>query len=525
MKPILFIFTTLTVSLFFISCSTIKRAMPEKLTAHYKITNVNVIDVINETIKYNHDVVVENGIITSITPNDQSQTTDLIKNTAKVNSINNVNILTIIDGDGKFLIPGLWDNHSTVLKISPEIGFPLYIANGVTSIRSNLSCPNENKMSVYACMKDKVQWNKEIKSNNMVGPTIEGWGTYPITGTRKNHPDSPIYHSATTVEHAQQVVEHYAKYPEAQRPFFLKTYNWIKPEQYKELSRYAKQYGFELSGHMQRSLLLTDVVDAGQRSIAHARLFMFDCSTLSAELRAGKYKKIPLPELYRILISTFDEKECRAKYEYLAKSDIFLNPTLMTRRNDYYVVANKLNEIQGLDYVHYLMMMEFEEDSVKLGESLSSEDIRAFKDFYSLSARSIAQAQKSGVKILAGTDSWSEYNVPGFSLHEELRALNDAGLDNYAILQAATINGAKYFRIADEVGSLDVGKRADMVLLDANPIENIKNAQVINIVFKGQEIYKKPKLKQLKNDVEELSDSHLLTAKILMMLLKNPTGF
>jgi len=523
MKPILLFFIVLTVGLLFVSCTTIERPLTSKQTPYYQIINVNVIDVINETIKYNHDVVVENGIIVSIEPNAQPKATNLIKGESRDNLTGN--IPTVIEGEGRFLIPGLWDNHSTLLKISPEVDFPLYIANGVTSIRSNLSCPNEDKMSLYACMKDKADWNKAIKLNNMLGPTIQGWGTFPITGTSKKHPDSPSFHSATTVIDAHKVVKHYAAYQEEQRPFFLKTYNWIKPEQFSELSFYAKQYGFELSGHMQRSIPLIDVIDSGQRSIAHARLFMFDCSTLSAELRAGKYKKTPLPELYRILINTFDEKDCDIKYKYLAKRDVFLNPTLMTRRNDYYVVANKLNEIQGLDYAHYLFMMEFEEDSEKLSKHLSIEDVNVFKDFYLLSARSIAQAQKAGVKILAGTDSWNEYVIPGFSLHEELLALHEAGVDNYGILQAATINGAKYFRIEDEVGSVDVGKQANMVLLDANPIKDIKNTQAIYTVFKGQQIYKAPKLKQLKGDVKKLSNSHLLTAKILLMLLQNPTGF
>ena len=511
MKRIIFIFLFITVSLSFISCTSIDRAQPVEVTDFYKISNVNVIDVINETIKYNHDVVVENGIIVSVHLHSPMERDDIA-------------IMTI-NGRGKYLIPGLWDNHSTVLQTSPELDFPLYIANGVTSIRSNLSCPNEDELSIYACMKDKSEWTKAIESDAMVGPTIHGWGTYPIHGKRKNHPDSPPFHSAYTREEAKQVIEHYSTYPKEHRPYFIKTYNWIKPEQYTQLSVNAKQQGFELSGHMPRSLALTDVVDAGQRSFAHARLFLFDCSSLSAELQAGKHKKTPLPVLYRMLISAFDEKGCEQKYQYLADNNVYLNPTLMTRRNDYYITAGKTDEIKGLDFVHYLLALSFKEAAAELGENLSVEDIKAFKDFYLLSAHTIAQAQKSGVKVLAGTDSWNDYVVPGFSLHEEMQALAQAGLDNYAVLQAATINGAEYFRIADKVGSLDVGKQANMVLLDANPIENIVNAQAINTVFKGGQIYKKEQLKRFKHGVKELSGSHFVTLKILLMLAKNPTGF
>ena len=294
-------------------------------------------------------------------------------------------------------------------------------------------------------MKDKAQWTKSIESNEMVGPTIHGWGTYPVHGEKQNHPDSPIFHSANTVEQAQQVVDHYANYPKDERPYFIKTYNWLQPEQYAELSRYANKHGFELSGHMPRSMNLLDVVNAGQRSLAHARLFLFDCSALSTELQTGKYKNTPLPKLYRLLIDNFDANDCKSKYKHLADNNVFLNPTLMTRRNDYYVVAGKTNEIQGLDYVHYLLALSFEEAFEELGGNLSTKDIQAFEAFYLLGAHTIAQAQKSGVKVLAGTDSWGEYIVPGFSLHEEMQALAQAGLDNYAVLQAATINGRKIF--------------------------------------------------------------------------------
>lgn len=526
MNRILYLFLpSIMMCSLFISCSNISRPIPDKFINHYQISNVNVIDVVNKTIKYGHDVEVKNGIIESIK--------------LHVNSINYKNKIPIsIDGSEKFLIPGLWDNHSTILKISPEIDFPLYIANGVTSIRSNLSCPNEGEMSIYACMKEKAHWKKSISEGVMLGPNIEGWGTFPITGKLKNHPDLPIFHGATTVEDAKLVVEYYANYPEEHKPFFLKTYNWINPESFASMSRSAKQHGFVLSGHMQRSLKLEDVVDAGQRSIAHARLFMFDCATLpttfsdnlSIELREGKHTKRPLPELYPLLLASFDEDKCQKKYEYLAQHNVFLNPTLLTRRNDYYVVADKLADIQGLDYVPYLMMMEFEEDSAKLiksssGKSLSQDDIGSFKAFYEKSAHSVAQAQKFQVKILAGTDSWSEYNVPGFSLHEELQALSAAGIDNFSVLQAATINGAEYFSISGKLGSIDIGKQSNMVLLDANPIENIKNTQSINSVFKGNQIYTSAQLEVYKNEVKALSNSHMLTVKVLMMFLQNLFGF
>ncbi len=128
-------------------------------TQHYQIRNVNIIDVINKKIKRNQRVEVENGVIVSIEAESKVQ---------------NKAMATSIDGSGQFLIPGLWDNHSTLTVLAPEFELPLYIANGVTSIRSNLSCPNESETSLYACHQDKALWQQKITKNQILGPNIQG---------------------------------------------------------------------------------------------------------------------------------------------------------------------------------------------------------------------------------------------------------------------------------------------------------------------------------------------------------------
>jgi hypothetical protein len=387
-------------SLLVVSCSTIKRPEVAPDISHYQITNVNVVDVINKIIRYNSRVEVKQGRIVAVVAQSEMP-------------YQQHNIKTI-DGKDKFLIPGLWDNHSTLLSFSTQVDYPLYIANGVTSIRSNLSCPNEDEVSVYACMKDKAKWKEAVATDELLGPNLHGWGTYPINGNGRQHPDLPDFHNGSTVEQVKKLVEHYAAYPADQRPFFIKTYNWIPEVSYLALSQYAKEKGFELAGHMPRSMQLKDVIDAGQRSIAHARLFIFDCSFKADELRAGKHRKTKLKVLYPWLIKNFDEQACQQKYQYMASKGVFLNPTLMTRRNDYYGVAGLYHKMQGLDYAHYLFTREWEEDIAKHGDNLSDDTINAFRDFYHLTAKTIVQAHKAGVKVLAGTDSWSEYNVPGF---------------------------------------------------------------------------------------------------------------
>ncbi|WP_284218306.1 amidohydrolase family protein [Agaribacter marinus] len=347
-------------------------------------------------------------------------------------------------------------------------------------------------------MQDKASWQQKVDDSVMVGPRLHGWGTFPLNGPNGMHPDSPLFHGTKDYEDVRQLVDHYANMPDEHQPTFLKTYNWIPPESYKALARYAKERGFKLSGHMPRTMTLADVIDAGQNSIAHARLFIFDCSSQQAELRSGQHWDTPLVDLYPMLIQAFEEDTCVSRYEQMAEKQVFLNPTLMTRRNDYYGVAGKFSDMLGTDYGHYLLAMEWEEDIAQHGTNISQEGIAAFRDFYHLSAATVAQASKHGVVLLAGTDSWSEYNVPGFSLHEELQAMSAAGIDNFTVLQAATINGAKYFGIDDRIGSITVGKVADLIMLDSNPILDISNTLDINTVFQGKVIYKAEHIEGLK---------------------------
>lgn len=529
LKRTLILFGFIGCSLFFISCSNIDRPEVSPQIDHYQITHVNVVDVVKKAINYDVNVEVKQGVIVAITHKDKMEgnspfllTTSLEKKT----SVEKTTKIKKIMGKGKYLIPGLWDNHSSLMYFAPEVDYPLYIANGVTSIRSNLSCPNEEEVSFYACMKEKSSWKKSVEDNKLVGPSLRGWGTFPVNGyKRKQHPDLPKFSGGVTVEETKKLVDHYSGYPENERPYFIKVYNWLSKESFLSLSKYANEKGFNIAGHKPRAVSIKEAVDGGQRSFAHARLFLYDCTSKVSEVRSGKHRKAKLTEFYPWLMANFDESTCQKKYQYMADNNVYLNPTLMTRRNDYYGVAGYYNKMQGLEYAHYLFAGEWEEDLAKHGENLSQEEIDIFKDFYHLTAKTVADAQKAGVKILAGSDSWSEYNVPGFSLHEEMQALSDAGIDNFSVLQAASINGAEYFNISDKTGSIDIGKQADMVLLDANPINDIKNAQQISVVFKGKQIYQQATLNELKSGVQDIANSHLFTAQLVMRMLQNPSGF
>ncbi|WP_188150519.1 amidohydrolase family protein [Teredinibacter waterburyi] len=507
---LLTIATIVSSTLIFSGCNYTKKLSPQNSKNHYIVAGVNLIDVVNQKIIPKQSIEVKQGKIVRIFQHD--------KKSLVANNVHTIN------AKGKYLLPGLWDMHTVTSMLSPELDYPLYIANGVTSIRSIIACPNENKTSLYPCFQHKQQWNQEVLKQEMVGPIIRGSGTFPVNGEDHSHPDSPDFHATKTSEDVQKLVNYYANINEGMRPFFIKSYNWIQPEAYFEMASEAKKQGIEIGGHMPRKVGLMKAIDAGQRSFAHARLFLFDCSKYAAELREGKHWDKPLADLYRLLIDSFDEKNCAEKYRYLAEHDVYLSPTLLTRRNDYLAVAEQESDVEGLEYTHYIIRLAWSEDIAGLTDRGRS-DAPIFKEFYELAAKTIVDAHRHGVKVMVGTDANDVYVVPGFSLHEEMKALNNAGMSAFDILTAATLVPAQYFKMDKHLGSIEEGKDAEFILLHDNPVSNIAHAKNINMVFQGETIYDEKEIDELKSHVKESSGSHRILFYVLSMWLKNPAGF
>ncbi|MDN4501720.1 amidohydrolase family protein [Alteromonadaceae bacterium BrNp21-10] len=500
------------VVLIFVGCTSVELPTPVPAISHYQIVNVNVVDVINSKIINAQDVEVQNGIIVSMLPHLSSGS-------------NNAPILTI-DGTEQFLIPGLWDFHGVLNQLSPYIDYPLYIAHGITSLRSILNCPNEDEVSIYPCMAEKFTWNTQVANGSLVGPRIAGSGTFPINGKSMLHPDSPSFHGGGSVADAIKIVEHYAEFQPELRPYSLKVYNNLSKDSYLALAASARDAGFDISGHKPRAVRIDEAITAGQRSFAHARLFLYECSVLKQELSEGQYWQLPLPEFYRLLLNNVDEESCQSIMQNMAANNVYLSPTLLTRRNDYLAVADKQELVQGLDYAHYMFAREWDEDIGKLKADIKTEeDVQTMLLFYQAASKSIGEAHRNGVKIMAGTDSYDIYVVPGFSIHEEMLLLHEAGLGNFDVLRAATLNTASYFGVQEKYGSIDKGKVADMVLLQENPISDIKNTTTIQTVFHGRQIYSQAAIGGLKQHAKTLANSHRVTQKLIWLFLQNPTGF
>lgn len=481
---------------------------------HYLIEHVDLIDVVGRQVLEDIHVEVRAGKVHRVFV---PSVTEREKLAGRVD-------VRRIDGRGKYLMPGLWDMHTVLTRLSPELDYPLFIAYGVTNLRSIVSCPGQGKMSLYPCLDRQAHWNRKVVQGGMIGPMIRGSGTFPVNGPTSRHPDAPDFHGAATVADAQELVEYYRAMPVDERPFFIKNYNWVQPEPYLAMVAKAHREGFDVGGHMPRNLGLVGAVEAGQRSFAHARLFMFECSSEAQALRAGKHWDLPLAELYKLLLETHNDQTCRERYQLLSDRDVYLSPTLLTRRNDYLALSGNSHLADGSNYTHYLIDLDWREDIESLSDRPQA-DAPVFKSFYEAGAQTIYKAHEHGAKVMVGTDANDVFVVPGVSVHEEMALLHQAGMSNFDVLAAATRVPAQYFRKEPVLGGIVPGMEASMLLLDANPVADIANTRAINMVFQGSYIYDQAKLEALKSRARSRARSHWVTVKFLAMWASNPKGF
>lgn len=197
-------------------------------------------------------------------------------------------------------------------------------------------------------------------------------------------------------------------------------------------------------------------------------------------------------------------------------------PTHLTRRVDAFGDDPLILDDPILKYLHPLMKWQWLEDVNKtIDEDPSPEGRQTYKDFYEKGLELTGQAHRAGVKVLVGTD----YIVAGITVHNELEQLVLAGLSPLDALRAATIFPAEYFGLQDDYGQVKNGMNADIVLLNANPLENIKNSLAIDTVIFNGNYYDRNALDELEGLVVKRARSWSIACKILWEFIKNPVGY
>jgi imidazolonepropionase-like amidohydrolase len=380
----------------------------------------------------NQTVVVEGGVIT------QLGAAGRVKIPAGA---------TTIDGSGKYLIPGLADVHVHLAQAPLDQQrdlLKLFVANGVTTVVNLRGTPQ------------MLELRAAVREGSVFGPTIYTVGPYV---------NEPFVTTPDEVERAV-VEQKRAGYD------FVKLHGNLSREAYVRLNEVARREGIRVIGHAPRNLGLDIMFEQHQYALAHAEEFLYDRENRSTD------SSLPYVEAQ---IPSFARSTAQAK--------IWVMPNLTA----YKVIARMVHD---LDAVLARPEMRYLPATVRTGwgaatnpytNRIAPDRYESMMARYRLLERMVREFHARGVRLLVGTDAMNAGVVPGTSVHDELTDLVTAGLTPYQALHAATGNAAEFLGPNEQHGTVAVGQNADLVLLDANPLENIANTRrIAGVMLRGR---------------------------------------
>jgi imidazolonepropionase-like amidohydrolase len=393
----------------------------------------------------------------------------------------------IVDATGKFLIPGLWDMHTHLLGgVSPgcpEVTFPLTVAHGITGIRE-----------VGSYLDLLHAWRPEVESGRMVGPRIVGSGPL-IDGVPPVYPGITIV--SRTPENARQIVELLSR----RGADLVKAYEMLRRDTFFALVEEAKKNGLAVVAHVPLAVLAGEASDAGVKSFEHLRNIEFACSreadTLLAERialleagvgRAGGELRSEIHFLQRPrALDTYDAERCTALLRKFAANGTWQTPTLFLNIREVVRRPDLRDDVRAaLRWVPNRQRTEWEAWTKRVSD-LKPEATAAIKRWADWEVQLVRRMNEEHVGLLAGTDVATPWTIPGAALHEELLALVEAGLTPLESLRTATLNPARYFEKTGEFGTVAPGMIADLVLIDGDPLSDIRNVRRISgVVANGR---------------------------------------
>ena len=455
------------------------------------IKGVGIVDTRNGIVLHDRSVVIEGNRIASLGPSANVVTPPGAK---------------LIDGAGKFLIPGLWDAHIHTSDDAETRNavLPLLIANGVTGARSMAAdCHSQDVKRLAECgptIYDVNKWRQEIAAGTLVGPRLVAASYY--TDGPDNLEESTIDNPGTA-EHARA----YARLLNDRGVDLIKVYSGMYREAYFAMAEEARSLGLEFGGHVPIKVRVSEASNAGQSTIEHSTGFLEECSADEERLRPKLVASYSRPaEFWSVLIElaeTFDDRNCPQLYEHLASNGTWHVPTLST--DGFYTgLESPRGEWRDDPNLKYVPRMEAE-----MWEGLERdyfEGIENYKQvlqpFYRKSFEITRDTHRAGVPMMAGSDAGEFGIIWGFSLHDELQYLVEAGLTNVEALRAATLSPARYRGMEGQLGTIEEGKLADLVLLNANPLDDISNTQAIETVIANGRVFTRDDLDGIFHNVE-----------------------
>jgi imidazolonepropionase-like amidohydrolase len=400
------------------------------------LVNVNVVPMDRERILENQTVIVRDGVIERIGDSGQVDVPEGA---------------LVIEGKDRYLMPGLVDMHVHVKEENDPL---LFVANGVTTVRDMWGTTG---FLLRLGFPDQLVLREQIAQGQLLGPTMYVAG--PIM--EASPPAMPFMPVFETPEEAEESVAWQA----AQGYDFVKVYDRLSVETYRAILRTAEEQSLPVIGHTPFQVGLDGVLAGGQVSIEHLTGYLD-------------------PDAADFIIP---EDELAIYAEMTRESGVWNCPTIGIYQK--LVPDEQVGELErqpGMEYVSPRMRVIW-----KLFLRGSRGNITYEGDDYpariaEIYTRMTKALRDGGARVILGTDAGNPYVVPGFSLHDELGYLVQAGFTPYEAIEAGTRNGAEALGRLDEFGTVTEGKRADFILVEENPLEDVANVgKRAGVVLRG----------------------------------------
>ena len=364
----------------------------------------------------------------------------------------------VFNGAGKFLIPGLWDAH-VHLSWTTASALPVLIANGVTTVRD-----------MGGRLSELDDWRTKIATGILVGPRIFRAGPI-LNGQKFNQyqmvPGNPDETRGVVRALKEAGVD------------FIKVHRRMPRDSYFAAIDEAKKQRLTLVGHIPITVTPAEASDAGEATIEHTET-LFE-GTFTAALQGRKLFEA---------IRQFRADEADKLFARFARNHTVADPTLIAYRTSIDFSDPSLPPNANLRYVAVSNKKMLEQSK------LPAADLPQWKRTFAELCEVVRQMHTAGVTLIAGTDIAGP-RIPGFSLHEELALLVQCGLTPMQALQAATSTPAGVLNKSKDLGTIEVGKLADLILLDANPLDDIHNTKRIRAVIVGGKLMNRSALDEL----------------------------
>jgi len=453
-----------------LSCKNSEEKTAENSDFDLAITNIQIVDLEKGDILQNKTVFIKDDLISAIKDSEEN-------NSAK----------KVIDGKDKFLLPGFWDNHvhfrggdSLISANKNFLG--LFLANGVTTVRE---CGGDMTSSI-------LEWQQNIANNQLAGPTI-------YTSGPKLDGENARWEGSLEIASENDIAPALDSLQKLETDFVKLYDSKFTGELYLKTIEATEHRGMISSGHMPFSVTLDETTAAGMDGIEHLYYVLKACSAEEESITQDVIDgKTSFWESLDRVMQTYAEETAEKTFTTLKSREVYVIPTLHINHTLSYLDEEPHENDEYLDYMGSGITKTYE-GRIRSALNASKEFVKTRKQLDSAFVSLAKKLHENEVSLLAGSDcgAFNSYIYPGISLHQELQALVDAGLSPLQALQTSAINGAKFLK-KENTGAIKENYKADLVILNANPLKNIEETQNINSVIKNGKVFQQQDLEGLK---------------------------